>query len=82
MEKRTGTTTRLADKYIQLLFKNNTVVIKDKYDNESVDNDYFDNRLFDIVRNRLETEHKGTKRFIFDRKTLTINIEKYEKQLR
>lgn len=76
-EKREGRTTILADKAIQTLFKTDKVIIKDHTNAE-----YANNKLFHIVRNRLETEHKGTKSFKYDRANLTITIEKYDKQLR
>ena len=51
-ERRCGNSTRLADKYIQALFKKGTCVIKDHLDN-SRSHLY----LFEKIKNRIEIEH-------------------------
>lgn len=55
-DKSTGRTTRLIDYYIQQLFQNKGeyVVICDHYDSVNSHR-----RLFDLIVNRLQTEHPG-----------------------
>ena len=55
--RRTGRTTRLIDNYIQELFKNKRIVVKDHYQNG---NDIHINEfLVDSIMRRLALEHTG-----------------------
>jgi hypothetical protein len=65
--RQTGRTTRLADEAIQTLFKEGKVIVKDHADTKAAQND-----LFYRVSRRLDAEHGGMSRFIFDRPNLTI----------
>lgn len=55
-ERNSGRTTRLADHYIQELFINNEVEIKDHYPQESAH--YY---LLRVIANRLDFEHLNVK---------------------
>lgn len=51
--RRSGRTTRLADSYIQDLFKNGKIQVTDHYQESNSG----DRHLFDIIMNRLSLEH-------------------------
>lgn len=67
----TGRTTRLADAFIQELFKTGHTKIYDHYNSRQA---HF--RLFNIICQRLELEHGGRNHFQFHPKSLEIKIKK------
>ena len=67
--RKSGRTTRIADKAIQELFKKGKVIIED-HSPEKVANRF----LFKIILTRLENEHGGINRYLIDRDKRTIEI--------
>jgi len=71
-ERRTGTTTRFADDIIQLLFDGQEVIVRYEEDR------YRDRRLFDVVVNRLRSEHNHlieNNILFINEQTLTIKLK-------
>ena len=79
INRRTGQSTRLMNEYIETLFKEGSVKIKDHFDLRASHE-----RLFQRVVKRLENEQSkyyykngvNVPRFIFDLKNLTITLNK------
>ena len=71
VSRRTGRTTRLADKLIQELFiEGSTTII----DHATTPNNMADSHLLDVVWRRLMSEHGGKEYFKLDRNKRTISI--------
>lgn len=71
LERRTGRSTRLIDKYIQELFEKKIVIVYDHYPKIEAHND-----LFNRVMTRLKNEHHAGYKFSIksDKKLLKIEI--------
>jgi len=54
--RRSGRTTRLADKLIQELFETGVIIIKDHYDTRQADEE-----LYHKITRRLQQEHPGVR---------------------
>ena len=69
----TGRTTRLADAFIQELFKTGHIKIIDHYNSRDAHK-----RLFNIICRRLELEHGNQHHFQFKPQTFEIKIKNYD----
>lgn len=66
-----GTSTRMADQYIQDLFNNGKIHVQDHYDGRAAHE-----HLFHIIMRRLEMEHGSRINFIANKSKLTIAIDR------
>lgn len=73
-DRRTGRTTRLADEYVQRLFKDRHVIVVDHWHEGKNGNHNEDRRLLDIICRRLKMEHHGLE-FKADLKSCTITLK-------
>lgn len=73
----TGRTTRLADAYIQELFKTGNIKIYDHHNSQQSHK-----RLSKIIWRRLEIEHGDCIHFQFLPQTLEIKLKNYDSSLR